>query len=148
MVNLKKYFLSCILALGSCFCFSQQAKIDSLKKVLLTAKEDTNKISALNMLAWQLSNINPDTSILLASQALSIAQKEKNKKYIANSYHNIAWANYLKGDYTSALENNFKALALSEELNNKQGISKTLGNIGIVYFGKGDYSKALTYYFK
>jgi tetratricopeptide (TPR) repeat protein len=123
--------------------------------VLKTAKEDTNKVNALNKLASELIYNNPDTSIILAEQARAISEKVKSKKHIANSYHNIALANRLKGNYPSSIECNLKALSIREELvrkdslgGDKSGIAKSLGNIGIVYHEQADYPKALDYYFK
>ena len=137
---------------AACFqpCSAQnpQHKIDSLLQVLKTAKEDTSKVNTLIALGWELRNSNPDTSIILANQALSLSEKARSKKHIADSYHVIAWADFVKGNYTSSLENNFKALSLREELADKSGIAKSIGNIGILYFEQGDYPKALNYCFK
>ncbi|HLG33512.1 MAG TPA: tetratricopeptide repeat protein [Bacteroidia bacterium] len=131
-----------------CSAQNPQHKIDSLLQVLSTSKEDTGKVNTLNALGMALSNSNPDTSIMLANQALSLSEKAASKKHIADSYHVIALANSVKGNYPSSLENNFKALSLREELADKSGIAKSLGNIGLVYSDQGDYPKALDYYFK
>src|SRR5438552_14462358 len=64
----------------SSFCYSQNKKssgehgrtIDSLKKILLTAKEDTNKVNALNSLSWQLRNTKLDTAVTLSAYAFSL----------------------------------------------------------------------------
>src|SRR5688572_10565530 len=78
------------LFLISCFLFlispAQQMKVDSLRKALLIAKEDTNKVNALNDLARELTNNDPDTSITLSTQALELSEKLDWKKGIANSY--------------------------------------------------------------
>src|SRR5688572_5413230 len=93
-----------------------QHKIDSLLNVLKTAKVDTAKANTLNVLGGELINVNSDTSIILATQALSLSEKTISKKHIADSYYVIARANYVKGNYPSSLENNFKTLSLREEL--------------------------------
>ena len=129
-------------------CAQNQRIMDSLLHVLKTTKEDTNKVNALNSLGIALIGSNPDTSIILGKQALSLSEKVVSKKHIANSYHVIARANYRKGNYISSLENNFKALSLREALADTPGISKSLGNIGIVYMEQADYPKALEYYYK
>ena len=113
-----------------------------------TQKEDTNKVNTLNVLAWEISRNEPTKAIEYAQQALGISERIKNEKLIADSEHQIAWANYLLGNYPISLEYNFKALKIRESLNNKKGISASLGNIGIVYYSQGDYPKALDYYFK
>jgi signal transduction histidine kinase len=125
-----------------------QNKIDSLLQVLSTSKEDTNKVKTLNTLGRKLSRINPDTSIILANQALSLSEKLTSKKHIAIAYSVIGWANFVKGNYSSALENYFKELSLKEDLGDKRGIAGVLGNMGDAYYSQGDYSKALDYHFK
>jgi two-component system, NarL family, sensor histidine kinase UhpB len=125
-----------------------QNQIDSLLNVLKTAKEDTNKVNNLYELSWAFIRSNPDTSIILGNQALSLSKKVTSKKHMADSYHVIAVANSIKGNYPSTLENNLKALKLREELVDKPGIAKSLANIGNVYSEQGDYPKALDYYFK
>ena len=131
-----------------CSAQNPQHKIDSLLNVLKRAKEDTTKANTLNALGRELSNSNPDTSIILANQALSLSEKATSKKHIADSYHVIAQANRVKGNYLASLEYNFKALSLREEITDKSGIAKSLGNIGNVYNEQADYPRALDYYFK
>ncbi len=119
---------------------------------------DTNKINTLNALAWELKSTNPDTAIILSSQALAMAEKlpsttpstlgQPSTIFIANSLRNLGAFNYLKGNYPQALQYYFKALEINERLKDKNGIAKTLGNIGLVYYNQGDYPKALDYYFK
>ncbi len=123
-----------------------QQKIDSLLNVLKTAKEDTGKVNQLNMLGWELMNSNPDTSTLLSTQALQLAEKKQWKKGIANSYNQLGWFNFLKGEYSFALENYNKAIALWDQLNDKRGKATSLGRIGSVYQMQADYPKAVSYY--
>ena len=55
---------------------AQSKQVDSLKQVLKTSKEDTNKINVLNILGKQLYLINVyDTAELYAKQALELAGK-------------------------------------------------------------------------
>jgi two-component system, NarL family, sensor histidine kinase UhpB len=141
-----------VFVLSAAFFISTQAqnqnKIDSLLNALKTAKEDTSKANILNTLGWALFRINPDTVIILGNQALSLSEKAKSKKHIADSYHIIAEADLMKGNYPASLENNFKALSLREELTDKPGIAASRNSIGNVYSQQGDYPKALDYYFK
>ena len=143
--------ISVLLLCGVLFNVAQaqkQQKIDSLLNLLKTAKEDTNKVNHLYNLGRELMYSNPDTAMILGNQALSLSEKATSKKHIADSYHIIALAYFLKGNYPSSLENNFKALALREELADKSGVAKSLGNIGNSYMHQADYPKALDYYFK
>ena len=53
--------------------FAQQIQIDSLKQVIITSREDTNKIKTLNTLAIKYQRINLDTSLIYAEQSLELA---------------------------------------------------------------------------
>ncbi|MBN4072098.1 tetratricopeptide repeat protein [Flavobacteriales bacterium AH-315-E23] len=128
--------------------FAQQGKIDSLTTRLQEDLHDSDRVNTLNSLAWELTYANPDTAIILVSEAVSIAEALSWQLAIANSIGHLGTFNVLKGRYTKALEYYFKALNIDKELGNKDGIAKHLGNIGIVYTSQGDYPKALEYYFK
>ena len=134
--------------LSTAYCSAHQNKTDSLLSLLKKDKEDTNKILHLNALAWELKSNNPDTSILLSNQALTLAEKHTWKKGIANSFGQLGVYNYHKGDYPDALDYYFKALKLREELGDKKTTATLLGNVGNVYCAQSDYPKALDYYFK
>lgn len=126
---------------------AQESKIDSLRVLLKTDKEDTNKVNHLNALGWHFSDIdNPDTAIIFGNQALLIAKKLQSKKHIASSFFQIAWADYLKGNYVVSLDNNLKALELYEKIKDRSGMSRCQGNIALVHSRQGEYQKALQYY--
>ena len=65
--------------------FAQTPKIDSLKNVLKTAKEDTVKINCLNALAWEVKSNDPDKAIQYSKGALTLSEKINFKKGIADS---------------------------------------------------------------
>jgi len=151
------YFLFFVFIFSFLWSSAQSNKIDSLEKALLISKEDTNKVTTLNALAWEISGNDATKALEYSQQALSIAEQlpstkekwtEQKQKFIANSYHQIAWANYLLGNYPLSLEYNFKAVKIRESLHDKLGVSRTLGNIGNVYYSQGEYSFSLNYYFK
>jgi len=121
---------------------------------------DTIRIRTLNNLAWELMYNNPDTAIVLSTQALdlsmTLSKTEKNSSSlgkaretcIATSYHQLGMLNSLKGNYALALNYNFKALKIRESYNLKKGISLSLSSIGSIYAAQGDYPQALDFYFK
>ena len=132
---MRNIILAAVIILVACFqCSAQnQNTIDSLFNILKETEEDTIKVNILINLAWNLSGSNPDTSLILANEALTLSEKIRSKKHIAKSYHEIARANSEKGNYPSSLEYNFKALAIREELADKPGIARSLYNIGTLY---------------
>ncbi|MES2593052.1 MAG: tetratricopeptide repeat protein [Bacteroidota bacterium] len=167
---IKRFFI--VLVFYSC-CFASFAQqngskngvnrgADSLRPPFYSSNSrvsDTSRINSLNMLACEIQNSNPDTAIMMSTEALRlatvIAGETKNptvliavKKGIAKSYNNLGVFNLLKGNYMLTLDYHFKALEISESLDDKKGIAATSINLGIVFFDQGDYAKALNYYFK
>ncbi len=127
---------------------AEQATLDSLTNRLQENLHDTDRVKTLNDLAWELMYTNPDTAIILSSEALSISEAYEWQSGIVNSVGQLGSFNRLKGDYPQALEYYFKSLKMNEELDRKTGIAIRLGNIGVAYMEQGNYRKALEYYFK
>ncbi|MGE0637452.1 MAG: adenylate/guanylate cyclase domain-containing protein [Bacteroidia bacterium] len=158
---MRKKILLCLL-----FCLhllqqaaAQQSKVvDSLSSRLKLTLHDTGRVNTLNALAFELSKINPDTSALLTTQALALAEKIKFEKGIGNANNNLGLLNYLKHDYPKSLACYEKALAIWEKLEKQTepadkyyiitNKSTTLGRMGSVFLVQTDYPKALDYYFK
>ena len=126
----------------------QSRTVDSLTNRLQENLHDTDRINILHTIARQFLYSNPDTAILLASEALSIAKESQWESGIANSAGKLGVHYHLKGDYAVALEYYFAALKMSEDLRNKKYIANNLGNIGLVFHHQGNFSKALEHYFK
>jgi tetratricopeptide (TPR) repeat protein len=151
--TLKIFFLHLLLAV-SLFSFSQTPTIDSLTKALSSLPKPTNKLSdsiyikTIQQLALEYSYINTDTAIILTQQALQLSEKIYWKKGKAICLNELGWSNYVKGNYTQALEYYNTGLRIAEEISDKNLQATLLGNIGIVNFYKSDYPKALSYYFK
>ncbi|OFY66436.1 MAG: hypothetical protein A3H98_09305 [Bacteroidetes bacterium RIFCSPLOWO2_02_FULL_36_8] len=136
--------LFCILPTAYC----QSSFIDSLTTRLSQTLHDTDRVNTLNALSWKLQYNNPDTSIILSTQALSIAKGIQWKKGTAISLSELGVYNFLKNYFPEALKFHFAALKIDEALNNKKGMSIRLGNIGLAYWKQGDYRKALDYHFR
>ncbi len=140
-----------IFLILTCYCRTcpaQDRVIDSLSKVLKTQNEDTNKVNALNTLAYSFHNINPDTTILLAHQALALAEKLDWVDGKITAYNYLGVGLYIKGDYSRALDYFLKAMQMMPLSGNKQVMSSIAGNIGNIYENQGDYPKALDYFLK
>lgn len=150
--NFKKYltvFIFFVALFSITKLFSQNAKIDSLRNVLKTAKEDTNKVKTLNTLSSVYSRMsNYYTSQKYAEEALSLSKKINFKIGEAKSHSLIGIMNERQGNYSKAMESYLASLKILEELNDKAGISSCYLNIGNVNKGQGKYSEALTNYSK
>jgi serine phosphatase RsbU (regulator of sigma subunit)/Tfp pilus assembly protein PilF len=150
---LKQNFRICFFsALTVCFCyfssFAQRNKIDSIQNVLKTSKEDTNQVKTLYTLAWEFRNNNPDTAIIICTQAFQLAEKIKWQKGEGSSLHLLGVFYASQGNYPTAFDYDLKALKIKESLSDKKGILSIQGNIGNIYFKTGDYAKAMDYFSK
>lgn len=125
-----------------------QQKADSLQLYLKTAKEDTLKIQALNLLANEFRNNDPDQAITLANQAIQLSEKlhfEKGKG-VANVTKGTAITNL--GKYDDALLLMKEGLKQSFASNDKKNCGRAYNNMANVYRHQGNYPEALSNYLK
>lgn len=118
--------------------------VDSLKHLLISDKEDTNKVIHLNNIFKEYrSTGNLSNAVQYAKAALALAKQLNYKKGIANSYNNIGLVSYLQRDYEEAVEKCSTALKLRLELGNKNDIATSYNNLGLIYWSQGNYKLAL-----
>ena len=109
------------------------------------SKEDTAYVNSLIKHATSLIGSNPDSTIILATEAKELAEKlnfQPGKayalKYLGNAY-------FFKGEYIETLEFWNSALKVFEEIKDQTGIANILSNMANVYFLQGSEEKALEY---
>lgn len=145
-----KYFCICLLLVGAFISsFGQNRKIDSLKNLLRTQKEDTNKVNTLNGLCKRLWRIGLcDSALLYADKAENLAEKLNYKEGTGDACNNLGIIYSIQGNYPNAMKYYHRTMDICQELGNKNQTAIILGNIGNVYFEEGDYSSAMEYQFK
>lgn len=148
----KLYFMyGCIawLMLWSICCvFAQKPKTnltDSLTQRLKTAPADTLRVDMLNTLAWELVTNRPDSTLLLAEEALALAKKLNYQKGLALSYNRIGSAYNMQDQFPKALEYYLQALQAYEKIADKKGQAAAMGNMAIIFKKQGNYEKSLEY---
>jgi adenylate cyclase len=128
----------------SCFhSFVFANEVDSLKKILSTSIVDSARVDVLNALCKSLFNTNPDTCIIIATSAKTLAEKINYKTGLALACKNIGKGYYLEGKYKEAVINWQQAIEVYELLKDKKGIANILSNQGAIFFNQGDDAKAL-----
>jgi serine phosphatase RsbU (regulator of sigma subunit)/Tfp pilus assembly protein PilF len=147
---LKPFLTLFILSFTLCFQGFTQDKhlIDSLKKVVLSVKDDTNKVKLLIDIGEQYKNSIPDTALSYYHKALELAENINAKEFIAQSLIIIGVNLNMTGLTEKATDYLERALKISEEINNKEKISTCNLNLGIIYHDKGSYDTAIEYYLK
>lgn len=117
--------------------------VDSLKRILETNLSDTNRIWALDNLGRNIHD--SDTTVVLAHQAITLAQKIGFKKGEAEAYNNIGYWFTQKGNYPKAIENYLKAIQLAESANYEEGLKRSFNNIAGVYCFLKNYRTSIDY---
>jgi len=109
------------------------------------AKEDTNMVKTLNVLASKLiSDSKLDSAILYANSALQLAKKLNYKSGIGFSYIRLGMAYDGKGS-PEALVNYQSALKIKEQIGEELGIAWTNYHIGNFYSTRQNCIEALKY---
>jgi len=118
--------------------------IFSLQQKSLQAQNDpdTAKANLLIHLSEEYWYIFPDSSILLAKEAIGLIDTIEHKKLLSHAYSCYGTAYYLKGNYALSLDYFFKALHIDEEIKDSSFEAATLSNIGNVYLVQGEYAEA------
>ena len=156
-MNKITYYILFIIIVSCGKLLAQQINIDSLQKELLVAKEDTDKVTILNTLAYEFRFANPDTCVYFAKIALNLSEK-------LNYKIGIAEANLCLGTGYLFLEINDKALKylniaklITEQLinssktnnpRNKTILGRIIHITGLYYHYQGNYTEALKWYTK
>ena len=129
-------------------CVGQISKLDSLKALIETAVEDTNKVNTLIAICQLEYRQTPVDAVFYGLEALDLSEKlnYQKGKALANKFIGLGY--YFQGDYWETINHWQQSLSSYETINDKVGISNILNNIGAVYWAEGDDIKALEYYLR
>jgi tetratricopeptide (TPR) repeat protein len=143
-----KSLLFCLLTL---LCvkidsIAQNRKIDSLQTLLKTAKDDTSKVKAMDLISEYNEDKSPDTGLAVGERALRLSETINWKPGMARSYTCIGRNYVFLSDSANALLNYRKALEIYGQIGDKSGTAWITYYTGSVYlYQLSDYQKALTY---
>jgi len=138
-------FVLSFLALSS---VAQENRTDSLRQVVLSARQDTARVNALIELAVTYRGSDPGELIRLAEEARDLAGKAGYRKGLANAYKWIGIGYSDQDIYIDATLNWQESLRIFEEAGDKSGIANILSNLGTIYSNQGDDEKALELYLR
>jgi two-component system sensor histidine kinase UhpB len=125
--------------------YTQASWIDSLKKAVVTQKEDTNKIWTLNSISYYYSFNAPDSGVMYAKEALALSEKLQFDKGIFWSIQSLDRSLYLTGNYTMELDYALRAFSLAKKLNDNYALGWSNGMLADSYLNLGDYNAAMPY---
>lgn len=132
-----------------------QLKIDSIKQVIKTSKEDSSIIEAY--LAWNRIESQFDTSLKLMDKVEKLAldnlkrdlSREEIKFFkvkVASAKTNKAATYMRSGETQRALALLYEGLEILEAYGERRLVAGTLLNIGCFYSDIGDYETSIEYY--
>jgi tetratricopeptide (TPR) repeat protein len=123
-------------------------KIDSLKNVLKTAVEDTNKVNLFREMGTVYYNRGNYTDALTSfNSSLDLAKTIGYKKGEASAYGNIGLALENQGNFPEASKFHLNAIKIAEDLGEKAIVANANHNLGNINSRQGNYTEALNYYF-
>jgi tetratricopeptide (TPR) repeat protein len=140
-----------ILIISSIPVFGQEETFKDAERLLLElslARTDTASIILKSRLSEAYRSNNPDTSLILANQALSKAREIGFKKGEIMALNVLSVLYREKGDLPYALQMGLQGLKIAEKEQLTYVWVYSLIRVGNVYLNVGDLSKALLYFQK
>ncbi|HOY16682.1 MAG TPA: tetratricopeptide repeat protein [Haliscomenobacter sp.] len=141
----KVIFLKLLFVLITVNVYSQSHTLDSLQKVLITQKEDTNKINTLNEIRIYYSKKNDSKKALqYAKEALALSEKIGFNKGRIRGYWNVGNIYYTQSNQSEYIKYLSAGLQLSIKIKDRRNAALFSRNLAIVYADKiGNSAEAL-----
>lgn len=140
---MKRILLLTFFILASSLLFSQQAKIDSLKNVLNSTRNNSKRVSILKELCKESSEINSlEKTQKYYDELLNIASEKNDYAALVFGYHLLLREYEKKRDSLKALEYFNKAHQLNLKNKDSLGIAKDYNALGGIYNKFQLYEKA------
>ena len=142
---MKKFLIILILFTSYKSAKSQNLNLDSLKKCLAIAKEDTTRVILLSEISLWSIFTNSDTSLQLAKEGLRLAQQTNYPKGEAYCKRSLGFFFWSIGDYTTAINLAYQGMPYAEA-SKDIGLQSWLNDLLLnAYRDNGDYNEAIKY---
>ncbi len=142
-----KTFKSTLLFVFLCFTGYTQSshKIDSLKNLISSVKQDSAKVKILAEICDFYRWVSPDSTLRYAPEGLRLAEKLKLTELQIQLLNAQGEALSGKGNFPEALRIQLKAMEMSEKLDDDLLKLQALWYLASVYYYSNDFNKALPY---
>jgi signal transduction histidine kinase len=127
---------------------AQQKVIDSLRKQIATAKDDTTRIMSMNKLGQAYVYSKPDSALQLEQRALQLSRSNKFPKGEEAALNLIGQVYDVTGNYPKALSNCLESLKIGGDIHDLRGMEVTLHNVSNIYGDMGDQKQSINYSLK
>lgn len=140
-----RYFLTLLLTLASLTVHAQSGKLDSLKKVLATLPEDTNRVNTLIRICGEQEGMHTDSVFSTAQKALALSIEIGYKGGEAYAYNYFAFAYYKQGKLLKAADYLVKSTEILQSIHNTNALPSLYNNLAILYSTVGENANAVKY---
>ncbi len=136
-INLCTVFFASLLLLNLSTVKAEQAETPTAQDT------DTSTINRLNEQALAFWSSKPDSTIILATQALEMSTQLHNMVGQMHALRNLGIGYYEKGNYSEAVQSYKHAIALAERLNDEAFSAQIRSNLSMSYLALGAHDEAL-----
>ncbi|HUW07175.1 MAG TPA: tetratricopeptide repeat protein [Williamwhitmania sp.] len=146
-------FLSIVCSFSS--VLAQNSKVDSLKKVLARARQDTARIEIYNQIGDSFLNVNLDSSLFYFSQVVRTIEHchdlnkvsiRKNSLQHAKAERIIGAIYTEKGDYKIGITYLIKSIKEFQALDDQKMMAVAYRNLGVAECELGNFDSAIYFY--
>lgn len=137
-----------LLCLGLSFLsFGQNVYVDSLEKVLQTAK-DSQRVVVLSLLTGELNTQDPPRAEKYSIECYELAKKLNIPSLIIKSSISRGIVMNIRADHAGALQVSLDALQLAEKINDRAAMASCLSAAGYCYHRMSDWKTSLQFFHK
>lgn len=147
-MNIQIYIITILLLFSLTLKGEKKDYADSLKNVVMAMPNDSNKVKALNDVAFEYRNSNPKKTIQLAKEALTLGKKLNYEWDLPRSLNFVGVGYQKMGEQAPALEYFTKAKDLSLKIRHIEQLGYSYHNMGTIHNWQNNYEKAIELFYK
>lgn len=119
-------------------------ELEKLRQQYVNAKNDEEKLKALDELAYEHYNL--DSTYHYSLLMLDLARKVRNPECEIHALRYVAWSHYNYCDYLSSLRYSLDALAIADSIHSDKFVARLYSDLGNSFCMLNNFSKANSYY--
>lgn len=119
---------------------------DSLRNVIINAREDTLKVWNYISLGQLYESNNPDSAIWFYEQALNLSKRLDYTRGIISYYTNVTYVYNILGKKDTSVYLNRESVKIAREFGDQERLASCLGNLGASFQYMEEYDSAMKYY--
>lgn len=108
-------------------------------------KTSSQRVDALNALAWEIGFADIQRTGKLAEEAVTLSRELDYPRGLAWGLLNAAYRDYFAAHYDVAMSKGLEALEIFEEVDEPRGVGNVRMGLGLVYWSLGDFELAVSH---